>query len=1005
MQRSTPNVFNIASGLDPLRLIARRVVEGFPFTDKPDIPLHAWTILLPSRRSARRLGQLLRQEVKTKTLLLPRILPLGDLDAESIDLFASPDGWANLSSNPAKLVPSGLLFEVYEFVQRWANANPHLALAADVAASPVQGFNLARSLVKLVDQTGTEEVALADIASVYKFNDIAGHRENIVELVKDLDQHLTTQLHKEKRITAAAHRNAAIRDVAEVIAKNPTGLPVIAAGSTGTNPATRDLLKAIALAPAGALILPGLDKGLSKADWLGLGPTHPQWGLSQLLAALEIGADDVAELSDDLAPRGTLSREMMRSTELTHLWHEKIPKLAHSIKQEARGLHLMETVDRHEEALAIALIMRKTLRHPSRTAALITPDRELAQRVKAELLRWSIAVEDSAGEPLSRFGAASLAISVISVVESCFAAENLVGLLHNALMRCGLAATQFIAAAQGLEIAALRQQGLVGGPDAMRLAFVTAKNDRTTNQHLHPVIKRIADPTWQDMEQVVARVQAALTPLADPMPRTMAGHIELLQESLDALAGEVAAPGTYEFHSVMQDLVRESQRLQPLSFRDAAPVIAMALHTKKLVTGSNVAGRLAIYGLPEARMLKVDVAILGGLNETIWPEQPDPGPWLNRSMRQAFGLQQPERVIGLTAHDLAENLGAPRVFLCWSKRAGKEPLVPSRWILRLETILQAAGIRSPKAMGNVVKRLARSLDAAPHFQNLPMPRFAPPVAARPRYYNVTDIEKLHRDPYAIYARKTLELQPLEKLAIDPDARLRGTIFHAALEAWTRLALAGPPAPLQALLAEGRKLFAEFEGDPDIENFWWPRFERMAEWVHEHDTVLRDDVRRVHVEERGKLRFPIGDAEYTLSGRADRIDILADGRVRIIDYKTGKVPSEGMIKSGLSPQMTLEAAMLKEGAFEHLGTRETAEALYVLITGGRTAGEVRHVGRAKKNSFDLMTTAAEHLAGLKEKLAGYAAAHVPFLPRVAMEKEDSKSDYDHLSRYREWSLKD
>ncbi len=1005
MQRSTPNVYNIASGLDPLRLLARKVMQGFPLKDKPDIPLHAWTILLPSRRSARRLGHLLRQEVKTKTLLLPRILPLGNLDAESIDLFASPDGWADLSSNPAKLAPSGLLFEVYEFVQRWADANPHLALAADVAASPVQGFNLARSLVKLVDQTGTEEVALADIASVYTFNDIAGHRENIVELVRDLDQHLKTRLHQERRITAAAHRNAAIRDVAEVIARNPTGMPVIAAGSTGTNPATRDLLKTIALAPAGALILPGLDKGLSKADWLGLGPTHPQWGLSQLLAALEIGPDDVSEFTDDSAPRSTLSREMMRSTERTHLWHDTIPKLADSIKQEARGLHLMEAVDRHEEALAIALIMRKTLRHPTRTAALVTPDRELAQRVKAELLRWSIAVEDSAGEPLSRFGVAALAISVMAVVESRFAAENLVDLLHNTLMRCGLAEDRFIAAAQGLEIAALRQQGLVAGPEALRLAFVNARHDRTTNPHLHPVIKRITDATWQDMEQVVVRLHAALVSLADTTPRTMAEHIERLQESLNALAGEVAAPGTSEFQGVMQDLIRESHRLQPLSFREAAPVIVVALHTRKLTTASNVAGRLAIYGLPEARMMKVDVAILGGLNETIWPEQPDPGPWLNRSMREAFGLQQPERVIGLTAHDLVENLGATHVFLCWSKRAGKEPLVPSRWILRLETILQAAGVRSTKAMGNIVKRLARSLDAAPHFQNLPMPRFAPPVGARPRYYNVTDIEKLHRDPYAIYARKTLALQPLEKLAIDPDARLRGTIFHAALEAWTRLALAGPPAPLETLLAEGRKLFAEFEGDPDIENFWWPRFERMAAWVHEHDTALRGDVRRVHVEEIGKLTFQIGDAEYILSGRADRIDILHDGRVRIIDYKTGKVPSDRMIEIGLSPQMTLQAAMLKEGVFEHLGPRETAEALYVHITGGRTAGDVRHVGRSKKNSFDLMAVAAEHLAGLKGKLAGYAAPHVAYLPRVAMEKEDSVSDYDHLSRYREWSLKD
>ncbi len=1005
MQRSTPNVFNISSGLDPLRLIARKIVQGFPLTEKTGLPLHAWTILLPSRRSARRLGFLLRQKVDTKTLLLPRILPLGDLDTESIDLFADADHWADLDSNPAKLAPSGLLFEVYEFVQRWGEANPHLALAADVAASPVQGFNLARSLVKLVDQADTEEVALHDIARVYTFNDIAGHRENIVGLVKDLDTHLTAQLHAEKRITAAAHRNAAIRNVAQVIAKNPTGLPVIAAGSTGTNPATREILKAIALSPQGALILPGLDMGLAKADWKELGPTHPQWGLSQLLAALEIGPDDVSELTGDTAPRSIVSREMMRSTGLTHHWHETIPKLAREIQKEARGLHLLETADRHEEALTIALLMRETLRHENRTAALITPDRELAQRVKAELQRWSIAIDDSAGEPLSRFGIAASAISVIAIIESGFAPENLVKLLHDGLLRCGLTENEFVAAAQALEIAALRQQGLAAGLDALRLALASAKHDRATSAYLHPAIRRISETAWKDMDQVVSRIHAALSPLADTTPRRMAQHIELLVESLAALTGEVTAPGTFEFQNVMQDLARESNRLQPLSFREAAPVITTALHARKLNTASNVAGRLAIYGLPEARMMAVDVAILGGLNETIWPEQPDPGPWLNRSMREAFKLQQPERVIGLTAHDLVENLGATRVFLCWSKRAGKEPLVPSRWILRLQTILAAAGVRSTFEKGYAVLRLARSLDAARIFQNLPMPRFAPPVAARPRRYNVTDIETLHRDPYAIYARKTLELQPLERLAIDPDARLRGTLFHAALEAWTRLAPAGPPAPLEALLAKGEKIFSEFEDDPDIENFWWPRFVRMAEWVHERDALLREDVRRIHVEERGKYKFLIGDATYELSGRADRVDILRDGRVRIIDYKTGKVPSDGMIKTGLSPQMTLEAAMLKHGAFEKLGPVETGEAVYIHITGGRTAGEIRYVGKSKKNSFHLMSTADDHLHRLKEKLAGYAAPEAVYLPRIAMATEEAVSDYDHLSRYREWSLKD
>ncbi len=1001
MSKSSPCVFTIASGLDPLRLLARKVVAGFPLAESAGLPLHAWTVLLPSRRAARRFAELLRGEIGTTALLLPRILPLGDLDAEAIGMWSDIDGWSALATGPDKLSPVGLLFEIYGFVKRWSAENPHVALAQDVSASSVQAFNLARSLVKLVDQAGTEEVPLADVAAVYDFNDLAGHRETIIGLLRELNQQLESVLHNGKRVTSAAHRNAAIRSVADAISRNGTGLPVIAAGSTGTNPATRDLLKAIANSSTGALILPGLDKGLGDADWLGLGPTHPQWGLSQLLNALDIGAADVEPFDTVEGPRTTIAREMMRSSDRTHLWHGAIPSLSRKIEQDAVGLHLLQAADRHEEALAIAIIMRETLIHEARTAALITPDRELAQRVKAELQRWSIAIEDSAGEPLSRFGMASLAMQVMAVIEAEFSAETLVSLLHHSLMRCGLPQSEYAAAAQALEIAALRQQGISSGIDGLAFALKRASRERERQDHLHPVIERLAEATWRAMHQVVTHVQEALRPLAAPTPRSMALHVELLLSVLTLLAGENVAAGAAEFQAVMRDLAAESARLAPLVFREAAPVIAAALRAKKLSTASNAAGRLAIYGLPESRMMSVDVAILGGLNETIWPEQPDPGPWLNRPMRKAFGLQQPERVIGLTAHDFCENLGHKRVFLTWSKRAGREPLVPSRWILRLETILQAAGVKSVHAKADAILGLARRIDAATEFQNWPKPKPKPPVAARPRKFSITEIETLHRDPYAIYAKKILRLKPLEKLANDPDARMRGVIFHEALENWTRLALAGPPASLDALLSAGRKAFAGLEGDPDANAFWWPRFARIAEWVYARDVELRDGVRRIHVEERGELSFPLAGETYALSGRADRIDIFTDGTLRIIDYKTGEPPSDDSIKSGLTPQLTLEAAIIAEGAFRAIGPRQAREAVYLHITGRRPPGKLRRIGKA----FNLMEVSREHLVRLKEKLAGYAHRDAVYLPRVAMKQEEDPSDYDHLSRYREWSLKE
>ena len=65
-----------------------------------------------------------------------------------------------------------------------------------------------------------------------------------------------------------------------------------------------------------------------------------------------------------------------------------------------RDIHRIDCASPQEEAGVIAIVMRRALETPGRTAALVTADRALARRVAAELRRWNIDVDDSAGEPL-----------------------------------------------------------------------------------------------------------------------------------------------------------------------------------------------------------------------------------------------------------------------------------------------------------------------------------------------------------------------------------------------------------------------------------------------------------------------------------------------------------------------------------------------------------------------------------------------------------------------------
>jgi ATP-dependent helicase/nuclease subunit B len=392
--------------------------------------------------------------------------------------------------------------------------------------------------------------------------------------------------------------------------------------------------------------------------------------------------------------------------------------------------------------------------------------------------------------------------------------------------------------------------------------------------------------------------------------------------------------------------------------------------------------------------------ILGGLNEGTWPRLPDPGPWLNRPMRDVFGMQQPERNIGQSAHDFVQAFGAPHVFLTWARRDGMDPAIPSRWILRLQTILKAAGYRLEEMPSDPWQAWAATLDRADNAQPTPLgkPQPRPPVEARPKRISVSRVETLIRDPYAIYADAVLKLRPLPNNAAAPDAALRGTLFHKAIgDFFTLYPKTLPGDAIERFITLGEEIFRPFRNDPEIMGFWWTRFQRLARWIVENEAILRSDVAQVIAEAKGSLVIKIGEADFTLSARADRIDILADGTARIVDFKTGAIPSGPKIKEGFSPQLTLEAAMLERGAFEHVGKHETSDLTYIRITGGIPAGELKSI------DLEPMSVAREHLARLIGLLGKYQNPNLAYLPRYAIENVEAVCDYDHLSRYREWIL--
>ena len=327
--------------------------------------------------------------------------------------------------------------------------------------------------------------------------------------------------------------------------------------------------------------------------------------------------------------------------------------------------------------------------------------------------------------------------------------------------------------------------------------------------------------------------------------------------------------------------------------------------------------------------------------------------------------------------------------------------MPSRFLHRLAAVA-GAHWRGVCARGEDYLAWARGLDRPEKAQPLPRPEPKPPRAARPTSLSVTEIENWLRDPYTIYAKHVLRLVPLDRVDLEPTAADRGSAIHGAIGDFAVKFPELPADPYEALVALGRAHFAELEEFPEARAFWWPRFQRVARWFASWETGRRPSIETIIAEKNGRIEFDVNGRTFALRARVDRIERHRDGGIVILDYKTGQTPTAPQVKSGLAPQLTLEAAMVHEGGFAELPPGTSVDELtYVRLTGRMPGGEEKPV------KFGNGTTPADEAAKALRKLKGLVAKFeeetTSYLSLVHPMWKTRYGDYDHLARVKEWQL--
>ena len=510
-------VFTIPSGAPFLPTLSRALldgvlIDGFPGAGGP-MALTDATIYVPTQRAAQALAKALLSASGASSLMLPRIAPLGAFEPDETAASFDPEGEEARAAVPPAVGALTRRHALATLTRAWgkalkgairqADADGRLifdpAEAALVAATPAQAYALAGDLAALIDDMIIEGAPWSRLGTLApELYD--PYWRITLDFLKIAFAHWPQWLTERGLIDRAKRIALLIEDEIKVL-ESPRRGPTIIAGSTGANRATARLIAAISRAPQGAVVLPDLDVNLDDRTWAMIGASedgslglagHPQALLHRLIRAIGVKREDVAPLGSptpQLAARSAFLSEALRPAESTDLWRERGWTLSPlALATALQGVTIVVADNENEEGLALAIAMREALETPGKTAALITPDPSIARRVSAELARWGVEVEDSAGRTLGQSPAGTLARLILEAAIE-FTPRSCLALLAHPAVRFGRSLGEVEAATRALELAVFRAVPLASLDDLER-PFAAARA-AAEEQHAHPAIRRI----------------------------------------------------------------------------------------------------------------------------------------------------------------------------------------------------------------------------------------------------------------------------------------------------------------------------------------------------------------------------------------------------------------------------------------------------------------------------------------------------------------------------------
>lgn len=919
-------------GHDLARLAAQLVIDHAP--DLAEVLL-----LLPTRRSVLAMRSALRQCMGERATLLPRMLSLADIGDELPGLIGAA-ALPLLASIPPAMAATQRLYVLAAQVQQFEASRGG-------RASLMQALALAQQLAELQDRAIRAQVALTPETLQALFpGDYARHWQQSLAFLNIVAQHWPPLEAALGQTTPTTREVAMLTALAAHWQQHPPATPIFVIGSTGSQPATRTLLRTVAALPQGHVVLPGLDPRIAPEHWQAVDGGHPYEHLKTLLDEASLLPADVTLLGEMLPPSIWLTA--LQPVDAMANWANCNPVDAASIR-------LCACQHAEEEARIIALSLREALEKYSGRIALVTPDEGLMARVDAHLAQFHLQANRLSTGTLAQSPVGSAYIATLEAAEKPESLQALLNLLRHPLVRAEEGWESWLGAferaVRGVSTHGIGQ--LPPLPAPLRGAHA---------QRVSDCVRELA--AW-------SRARLRVSEWIDHFNRLLATWMQ---------PGE----GEGSMEPALEAL-EAADMFGPLALDAFAALLRQTLEAAWRGPQFSAHPRLFMLTPVEARLQAFEHVVLGNMQDAIWPGERAQSPWLNLAQQAQLGLPGAKDHAALMAHDVLLLGSAPSVLLTWRQRDGGSPTQRSRYIERLTALLAAQGMDETEQSCPHYRSIAQALHAATAFlpEEAPQPR--PPY--RPAQLPVSALDRLFTDPYSLYARYILQLRPFDALDAEPEAKDFGILAHRALhglsEHWNRHESPPEAATLSTMADEA---LAPFANRPNVQLFWRPRLGAALEYVNAQEILRREQAMRTESEQpiSGMIALASGRS-ITLEGRIDRLEV---GEQRhLVDYKTGTPPTLKDVTEGRAVQL-LAYAMLLSAQGRQPDTLE-----YWGLPSGKREGNIAWL------AWDEFTASAFE-SQLRAALDCFMDPSTPLLAQPVIQR--SHGDYDGISRYDEWA---